>query len=252
MNGLRWAALLLASLVFGGARPALSGGGGDLYLSWDDCRVGNAGGSDLESVCLSNEGESRLFCAFTLDSPIDEVIGIEIVVDLQHSEGELPDWWHLQGKGECRDGVLSVSGDFTLFGVCSDPWQDLGGGVAQYQRGLPGGLPGQARIFGTYAVPSPSARTLDAGVMYYGLQVVIRNDRSVFPSECAGCSQPACLVLNQVTLLRTPASTPPEIAIIRPGPEAANRVTWKGGGQADCTAVPVRRTTWGQIRSLYR
>jgi hypothetical protein len=249
-RGFGWPLSVVVVLASVAPAPVLASG--ELHLAWDDCRLGFAGDSDLQSVCLLNEGESKLYCSFVLDAPLDDVLGIEVVVDLQHSAGVLPDWWHLQGKGECRDGTLSVRGDYTLESVCTDPWQNLGGGVVTYERGLPRGQPSQARIFGTYAVPSSSARSLDAGLMYYGLTIVIRNDRSVFPFECAGCSQPACLVLNQVTLLRSPAAKPPEIPVVRPGSDGANRVTWKGGSNADCTAVPVRRSTWGQVRNLYR
>jgi len=27
---------------------------------------------------------------------------------------------------------------------------------------------------------------------------------------------------------------------------------WQGGAGADCAAVPVRRTTWGAVKALYR
>ncbi len=237
-------------IVPAGFGPPPARADGDLHLAWDDCRI--TGADDAPAVCLTNEGATELFCAFTLDAPIPDVIGIEVVVDIQHSAGQLPDWWHMQGKGECRDGSLLASGDFSTNGVCVDPWLNLGGGLVLYDPGLPRGQPSQARIHGTYAIPSDQARELVTGEMYYGLKIVLRNDRSVFPFECTGCTQPACLVLNQITLLRVPSADPPEIPLVRPGPGNANRVTWKGGTAADCTAVPIRKTTWGQIRSLYR
>ena len=223
---------------------------GELHLSWDDCRI--TGTTDAASVCLLNEGASELFCAFILDAPIDDVLGVEVVVDLQHSGGQLPDWWRLQGKGECRDGTLSVSGDFTSNGICIDPWSNLGGGLVLYDPGLPRGQPSQARFHATYAIPSEQAREIGSGKMTYGLKIVIRNDKTVFPFECPGCALAACLVLNQITLLRPPGAEPPEVPLIRPGVGDANRVTWKGGTNADCTAVPVRKTTWGQVKSLSR
>ncbi len=224
---------------------------GQIYLSWEECALQGAGSSDLASACLFDEGNSALYCAFTLDQAINDVVGIEVTVDLQHSHGSLPDWWRLMGKGECRDASLFASGDFSLDGVCSDPWRDLGGGVALYYPGLPRGQTSQARLIGIYAIQSDSARVLDAGPMYYGLKLLISNQKTAFPG-CAGCLQPACLVLNQVKLLRGPKSIPAEITIETPGPALANRVTWRAGSGADCLAVPVRSRTWGQIKSLYR
>ena len=224
---------------------------GRIYLSWEDCALDGAGAADLDAACEFDEGNSALHCAFTLDQAIDDVVGIEVTVDLQHSQRTLPNWWRLMGKGECRDASLFASGDFTGNGVCADPWRNLGGGVALYYRGLPRGETSQARMIGVYALQSDSARTLDAGPMYYGLKLLISNQKTVFPA-CGGCFQPACLVLNQVKLLRGPKSVPSEITIETPGPALANRATWRGGSGADCATVPARSRTWGQIKRLYR
>ena len=225
---------------------------GQVYLSWEECALNGAGAADLGSACLFDEGASALHCAFTLAQAIDDVVGIEVSVDLQHSQATLPDWWRLQGKGECRDGSLLASGNFLGDGVCADPWRDLGGGVALYYPGLPGGQSSQARMVGVYAIRADSARVLEAGPMYYGLKLLISNQKTSFPGGCAGCLQPACLVLNQVKLLRGPGAIPSEITIESSGPANANRATWRGGSGAECVAVPVRSRTWGQIKSLYR
>jgi len=222
---------------------------GEVFLSWDDCALDGAGTADYAAACLFDEGNSPLYCAFTLAQPIDDVVGIEVTVDLQHSQGTLPDWWRLQGKGECRDGSLLANGNFTTQDVCVDPWRDLGGGVALYYAEVQSG---QARMIGNYAIRADSARTLEAGPMYYGLKLLILNQKTTLPGGCTGCTQPACLVLNRVRLLRGPNSIPSEITIEGAGPALANRATWSGGSGADCAIVPVRSRTWGQIKSLYR
>ncbi len=223
---------------------------GQIYLSWDDCALDGAGNADLGTACQFDEGNSALFCAFTLAQSIDDVVGIEVTVDLQHSEGALPDWWRL-GKGDCRDQSLFASGDFTLERVCADPWRISGAALALYTPGLPRGQSSQARLLGLLAIRADSARVLEAGAMYYGLKLLISNQKTSFPG-CAGCLQPACLVLNQVKLLRGAKSVPTEVTLETAGPANANRVTWRGGSGADCASVPVRARTWGQIKSLYR
>jgi len=35
-------------------------------------------------------------------------------------------------------------------------------------------------------------------------------------------------------------------------PAAPSTMTWQGGAGANCNTVPVRNTTWGQIKSFYR
>lgn len=223
-----------------------------LFLTWDECAETGAGASDNPNACLFNEGEQRLFCSFTLGSAVDDVLGIEVVVDLQHSEATLPDWWRMSGPGACRPGALRVSGDFAAYPACVDPWQGLGGGVAFYYPGQPRQQPNQARMLGTFAIPSDSARALLADVPYHGLQLVISNERSIFPDNCVGCPLGACLVLNSITLLRGPGAPGGDRVISVPGPGNGNWATWKGGGGANCGLVPVRRSSWGKIRTLYR
>jgi len=235
-------ALLLA------AAPARASQG-QIYLTWDDCDKDGAGLHDTSIACLTNDGASYLYCAFKLSEAVSDVIGIVVTVDMQHSLGTLPDWWEIQGEGQCRDGQLHVSGDYTQNSVCADPWHNLGEGTTAY---YPQVSEGRMRILGTYAVRSDSARSLAADTFYYGLTIVIGNERTVFPAECAGCNKPACLVLNNIRLLRGPDSVPVEVTIDDPGAPGSNHVAWVGGAGADCSAVPVRASTWGRLKSLYR
>jgi len=237
--------LLILALA---ASPARSSEG-QVFLTWEDCDRGGAGTHDAVAVCLTNDNANYLYCSFVLTQPVDDVLGIEVTVDLQNSAGTLPDWWQLDGEGQCRDGQLHVSGDYTQSYSCADPWHDRGEGTAIY---YPAPAAGRARIVGTYAVRQDSAATLAAGTQYYGLTIVIGNDRTVYPGQCAGCNKPACLVLNTIKLLRGPNSVPREVTIDDSGPSGANRATWLGGAGADCAAVPARAGTWGQLKNLYR
>jgi len=235
--------------LLGGARAAAADG--QIYLTWDDCAA--QGLHNQASACLSNEGSTMLYSSFVLDGAVDGVVGIQVTIDLQHSASAMPDWWRLQGPGECRDGALHVSGAFGIAEVaCEDPWRQLGGGEVLYDVGVAPRQPNQARIVGTWAIPADSARALRAGVLYYGLKFRIDNARTVFPGECPGCNQPVCLVLNRVELLREFGADPPLVALETSGPDEARRATWLGGAGASCEAVPVRARTWGQIKSLYR
>jgi hypothetical protein len=249
MRSLAAMAVVVGSIA-GFADPARAVGG-EVFLTWEDC--GASGLSDQSNVCLINEGSTPLYAGFRLNEALDDVVGIEVTIDIQHSASTMPDWWRLQGSGECRDGSLHSTGFFSLDERgCVDPWRQLGGGEVLYDLGQPRGQPSQARIVGTWAIRADSARTLAAGILYYGLKFSIDNARTVFPGECAGCAQPACLVLNRINLLRGPGSVPLEVGLAISGPNDAHRATWRGGGTANCSAVPVRARSWGQIKSLYR
>ena len=245
---MRLSILLCAALAILASATAWADGG-QLFLSWDDCPQGG-GLSDAVAICQTNDGANSLVCAFTVDQTVDDVIGIEVTVDVQGSQQTLASWWQMQ-QGQCRDGALRASSEFPPSAGCTDPWRHLGAGEAiDYYPGHDHS--DQARLVGTYAIRSDSARVLAAGIPYYGLTLLIGNQRSVFPGECAGCQQPACLVLNSIKLLRGPKSVPTEITLETPGPGSANVALWNHATGASCSAVPVRAATWGRIKLLYR
>jgi hypothetical protein len=220
-----------------------------LYLSWDECAGSPAAHSDLSSSCMSDAGGHSLYCAFVLPQPIDSVIAVEIVVDVQLSQTVLPAWWQFD-TGGCRVGSLTASSDFTTNTACSDFWlgEATEGVPLVYTATEPRGGQNQARIVVPIALPSGHFRSLNAAAEYYAARLIFSNART---SACSGCSVPACLVLNSILIGRTP-SAGGNFVLDVPGPGAANWARWQGGAGADCAAVPVRTTTWGQLKSLYR
>lgn len=221
-----------------------------LYLTWSECAAPGSGATaNRNSGCAVSLGENPLYCAFILPAPLDSVIGLEVVVDIQHSLATMPPWWELQPTG-CRANALVVSGDFQLDAWCVDPWTGgASAGLQGYLIGEPRGGANQARIKAVVGVPAVQARSLNATDMYYGVKLVIRNDKTAGTGACAGCLSPACLVLNSILVRRVSGG---DVFLQTPGPGNANWATWQGGGGASCLLVPVRSRTWGQVKSLYR
>ena len=243
--------LLLAGLLAAG--PAASASEG-LYLTWNDCALGLAASHDVTNSCDSDLGQQTLFCAFTVPALVDSVLGVQIAVDLQHSEASLPDWWRLDAAG-CRAGELHADFDFTSQSGCADAFQGLaGGGLLGYYLAQPRGGANQAHIFlAASRLAELGYMRFDPDVMYYGARLTISNVGTAAPqSVCQGCPGPACLVLNSVLIQRQPGATGGDVFIGQPGPGDANFATWQGGAGAGCTAVPVRAVTWGQVKGLYR
>ena len=226
-----------------------------VYLSWFDCIApGSAWQPDQTFGCGDNTTSFELLCAFTLPYATGpDVIGVEVVVDVQHSKPTLPPWWMMAASGQCRSGALVASTDFTDNPGCADPWQGTASAEIQaYDAGEPRGQPNQIRIKAVAGVPASSARTLDASTRYNALKLVIRSVLSAPPGECSGCSDPACLVLNSILVRRIAGSPGGDIQLTLPGGANQNRATWQGGVGVDCGLVPARRSTWGEIKSLYR
>lgn len=220
-------------------------------MAWNDCPMGDQAQSNEFFSCSTNLGSSSLYCAFSLAQPVDQVVTLELVVDLQHSSITLPDYWRLGPFPDCRHDLLTASLDFSATNACTDP-AFAGAAVQDFLPGQPGGLASQARIKATVFLPSPQIRSFNTDETYLAVRLVLSHDRTAATTGCAGCEEPACLVFNSVLMRRAEGASGGDRWITTPGPNSSNWVTWHGGVGADCALVPVRRPTWGAIKSLYR
>jgi len=241
------AALLLA------AWPGAAAGGpaGDgIFLTWNDCRLGATAAAQATFSCLDNTGQHELVAGFRLPQPVDSVIGVEVVIDLQIADATLTPWWELQAGG-CREFLVNASADVSATS-CANPWGGNGAALVQdYQVGQPRGGANQARMKVVVAVsPSDSARSLQGGVDYSALRVILPHQKSTGLGACSGCSGDACLVLNSIWLRVLPGGSG-DVYLEVPASAGAQQVTWQGSA-ADCAAVPVENPTWGRLKQLYR
>jgi hypothetical protein len=222
-----------------------------LYLTWDACAFEPQASPVRVFACNTNADTMRLHAAFTLAQQVDNVIGLEVVIDIQHESPVLPDWWRVDGGG-CRAGALRNDTQFGAVAGCADPW--TGAGVASfpsYTVTQPRGGANQARIKAGVGVLPSDPRTLAADTPYHAARIVIVADKTTGVGACTGCAGKACLVLNSIWIKRTPGAPGGDVFVSTPGPAEANWAAWQGVG-ANCTAVPVRRSTWGAVKSLYR
>lgn len=247
---MKWLIAVLAPALLALAAPASAAEG--LFLTWGDCALGGAGTSNSLIPC---NVDAQLYVAFSLGQAVDQVLGIEAVVDLQSASDPLPDWWHFELAGAstaagCRAGHLSASRDFTAAATCVDPWVATTGDalVQDYQLLTPRGGTNQARIRATAFVSLGAPLSLDATHQYYGLKLILDNANLTI---CGGCTTPVCLVLNSIWL-RRPSIVGGDMLLTQPGPLGANWASWRAENTPDCQSVPVHRTTWGLLKSLYR
>ena len=242
-----WLALSLACSVSFLAQSSIAA---DLLtLTWDQC--GAAGTPTKTFDCDDNTPTHQLYLAFSLGQALDDVVGIEAVVDIQHSAEVMPDWWRL-GVGGCRQGELDANGAAPV-GECADFWlgEATDHGIQGYTVGQPRGAPNQARIKVALALLPGSARSLNANDVYFAARILLGTDRTTSTGACEGCSGAACLVLNSIILRRLPGA-PGGDRFIQTASSAGNLAVWQPGGGALCGTVPVRRNTWGQIKAIYR
>lgn len=225
-----------------------------LYLTWGNCALASSSSSNSSFTCDTNTGAETLYVAFTLAAPLDSVVALEIVIDVQHGDATLPPWW-LFAPSQCHYGALVANADFSGESDCRDFWNGEAGVVSPpaFYQGLPGGAASQAHVVITLGVPSISPRNLASNEMYYAAKLILRNEATVGAQACDGCLAGACLVLNSIRVGRLTGGSGSESVVLEvPGAGDANRATWQGGADAACAAVPVRNVTWGGLKALYR
>lgn len=225
-----------------------------ISLDWNDCPGGATSTSDLSYACASNSDNLSLICSAVTSVALANTIGVELVVDIQHSAPSLPDWWRFDasGTGGCRGGALSFAFDYPAGPSCTDAWAFNGfGGLQRFSIGSPDHpFTNQARIVAVAAVTSDNAVTLAPSVTYGLIRMIISTVNTTGAGACAGCITKACLVFNSA-LIRRISGAGGDVFLSTAAFAGSNWATWQGTG-ADCSQVPTRRKTWGEIKSLYR
>ena len=241
-DGIATLAALAMSAV---AVPSHAGG---LSIGWQDCRAEGATGTDqLSFGCGSSLVEFPLFPALSLAAPVDSVIAMELVVDVDVAADVLPLWWRMD-PGQCRAGGWRA--DVVAVSSCTDPWLDEGVASTQgWFPGQPGGAARHGRLLVAVAATPGNMASLAADTPYSLCRILLRTNNTL---TCEGCTTPACLVFNSVLIRRLPGSSPEELTFSDPEAPGLTQVRWQGGSGADCQAVPVIRRTWGAVKSLYR
>ena len=91
---------------------------------------------------------------------------------------------------------------------------------------------------------------LHAGQRYFAFAI---NIPMLGSASCIGCSQPSAIGFSQGTIYSLDALgqlvTPVTVSGSYP---SANACATANDGYSECVTVPVRRLSWGRLKSLYR
>ena len=232
-----------------------------INLSWDDC--GSAGSSRKDFACDTNTGVPfRLIGSIAPNQTVGAVVGASAQINILGTQPQLPDWWKF-GSAACRGSTaLGVSFDFQSSGpyTCTDLWLTRAQGMMTYQVMNAT----DARILLSTALPQGETVSFDSGTEYYVFRLNLGRSRSTGTGSCAGCSMPACLLLDNVQLFQNPVE---QNDPIDSAPANSNAASWHGAylftwddfenGRSGIGCAPdlptkAGRSTWGAVKSLYR
>jgi hypothetical protein len=222
---------------------------GMVDLAWNECVV-NSSTANRSFSCNEDAGVSYLAGMFTLTDYLAGFKGVSAFLRVTVDEPTLPSWWQFW-PGACRAGAIGVADPSSLPG-CIKPTNPFGreeGGAVQHGGALP---PNQAMLGVVWY--GEAFANLAGAVRYAGFVMSISNIHTVESppdtgAHCAGCSRPACIEIHFIDILAYHGGA----RLTQPGTRSF--VTWQGGTDqlGGCPgAVPVRKPTWGGIKSLYR
>lgn len=234
------------------AAPAFAGG---VAMSWGDyCGLSNGGPWLLSWACSSDTTTRiRATCSFMPDESHPDLIGLTVYLEGMTESATVPDWWRFDAGG-CREGALTLSTDGSAMvggaEACIDPWAGLATGA------LGDWVVDGYHIWTTATCTLAQPVAIEAGLKYFACQFRV-DARETVGGECWGCIVPTLFGLRSIEL-RFAAGEEPEV------------LEWPFPGDARCLnyqattiypsywvcgvgpIVPVRNSTWGQIKSLYQ
>lgn len=233
-----------AALVLTASIAAAEG----MNLSWNDC--GTSGVSNVTFACNTNAGAPfPLVASFVAPTGgLPELLGMGMQIDITTNTGSVVDWWK-HGTGQCRGTTgLTASLDFTAGPFsCMDFW--AGAALSGTAYDVAYNAPNRCRLLVQGAIPFDNRGPVDDVTEYYGAKVNIARGKSTGVGSCAGCSEPACIVLNEFDLFQ-PAAVGHDPVIFTVLNQ--NFVTWQTAPPGCPASTPTRNSSWGQVKSLYR
>jgi hypothetical protein len=231
------------------ATSAFAAGG--INLSWNDCGV--FGVLQRNFACNTNSGANTMVGSVVTGVVMNQLVGQSSLIEMQTNQATLSNWWQFDSGG-CRfhsPSYLIADFNFLLSSNCLDPW---GGGASGGINYTPGGVfihgPNRAGIRTVCAIPGSTAIT--ATDEYYMFKVAFVNERSIGTGSCAGCTDGACIVFQEILVAQPAGVGDYKIT----APVSRNWIQWQGGGNSvpgGCpAATPTQNRTWGAVKSLYR
>lgn len=262
--------LLLAAALMVVTATMASAQRGSLSLGWGNCRLASAApvGTALQTwTCTTNTGNvGKLVGGFTPSAPLNSLNGgflyLDIAVDGQASPS-LPPWWAFVDPPStgCRP-LTSWSPDFANAGAANCDityWETVGSpsSAVRYFNPSYGSNHATLRLLvGVDAAVAATTPQIPVGTE--GLIFAVNLTRAGTLTPCAGCQTGVCIYFSRADLTQTNQDN----FTVGGGPDGAanhpqvgNRfVSGQIAQAAPCAdaGTPVRNSTWGGIKSLYR
>ena len=250
MKKLLW---LCVALLVVSATAAFGAPGNGIDLTWDNCVTETAPPPLNDKVFAPCDGNQtyKLIGSYKVATNMPDFFAMDISIDLQQTDNNpLVPFYHYEKPSGCNNDALLVNDVKTSTGGCASYATAWGNGsptiftdITAYAPNF-GGENGHGRIFVTIARASSNPFALVGGTNYFGFALEFYDQNQ---ATCAGCNTPASIVWNSATMFGNT-----ETRVLAGADKKVFYCATVNQGISACAATPVRNTTWGQLKSIYR
>ncbi len=228
-----------------------------LNLTFGDC----GGATTATWTCTTNSGAAfTAVCSVVCPAGLTTLVAEEGVVEIAFPTA-VPDWWKL-GTGFCRAGMPSPSATRSARSPASTTsvasarsWAATRTRSVRTPASATRTAPidaNRVRIRTISAVDFAAAQLATppaGGDEIFLFSISVNKTKTVGTGACAGCDSPAWMALKQVKL-NQPAGVGDPVVGSR---DVFGCGSMQGAPEAECAhATPTSRSSWGQLKSLYR
>lgn len=252
-RSLALACVAVALAFSAAARPAAANDIGGTYLTWWACPGDVHAAPGVPFDCIADGGSVyTLVGTFTLTDDVQNVVSMDADVNIAFPGlPAVPPFWQVDPVG-CNPSAISL--------VKTMP-RDCGG----HLNAFCGGDSGQCDlVYSASVAPNSNVLRLSitagrdflhtvnlaGGQRYFGFAI---NFPMTGAASCVGCASPSAIGFSKATIYSVDGAgqlkPPSTVSGSFPGSIACATAN---DGFSECITVPVRRATWGRLKSLYR
>jgi hypothetical protein len=226
-----------------------------LDLTWNNC-VNETNAQDINFTnCNVSTRSVRFFGVLKVPSALPNFIAVSGVLDMQQEAvAALDRFWRFDdtSAGGCNAAGIGFSNAVEPSSTPCDsetsPWGFNGAEAGSSNLGFIAGfngVPNRGRQFFSVNRDASSPFPLDVGINYYMMDVTINSSQR---AACPGCTGAIAIVWNSAEMIENDNTR----TFVTGPDKLGNCVTINHAGPATCAATPTRKSTWGQLKSLYR
>jgi len=236
-----------------GVRTSWSVASGPTFLTWNSCPGSASASTAVDLDCQGASGAVwTLVGAFMVSTPIPRAVSLDADVEVEFPmQAEVPEFWNFELAGCNPSGLTRVK---NMPVGCESLMNAFCGGDSTlcdifYSSSIqPSNRLHLSLSVGTF---SPSGMPIPASpqrMFAFALNLPI-----VAAGNCGGCQAVAVVTWKNGTIygFDEQGSPLPPIIVSSSDPTAFACASVNDDGAA-CMRTPARRTTWGQLKSLYR